>query len=268
MKYQRSFLKWAGSKYQLLNTILDKLPNGKRLLEPFAGSGVVFFNADYPRYLLNDINTDLISIYQQLKKYGQTFIDDSKQFFKPAYNCKSQYMKLREQFNTSIDCYERALLFIYLNRHCYNGLCRYNSSGIFNVPFGTYSKVQLNEELMQHFAKKLKKTTLHSQPYEKIFELAKPGDVIYCDPPYVSNHDSVAFKYFGQAFTFDDQQQLVELAKTKAEQGITTLISNHATDATEILYAGAKVVHPLSVYRSMNQDPTLRKTVSELLAEY
>ena len=267
MAYQRSFLKWAGSKYQLLAPILAHLPPGKRLLEPFAGSGVVFLNTNYPRYLLNDINADLIGIYQCLKQHGQSFIHDVKAFFTPENNTKERYLELRQRFNLSSDRYERALLFIYLNRHGFNGLCRYSRQG-FNVPFGRHYSTRFPEKAMMLFYQKLQKTVLHHKHYSDIFRLANPGDVIYCDPPYIVNHPSSAFHYFGIPFTLTDQQQLAALALEKQHQGVTVLISNHATNITKQLYQHAKTIHLLQAYRSMNRYPAERRMVEELLAVY
>lgn len=268
MIYKRSFLKWAGSKYQLLSDILAALPKGKRLLEPFVGSGVVFLNAEYPSYSVNDINTDLISVYQNLKKYGETFIEDVKYYFTEKNNHKDSYVTLRKQFNQSTDRYERAALFIYLNRHCFNGLCRYNSRGEFNVPFGRYKTVTFPENTLKIIKNKLRCTTIHCKPYNDFFALAKPGDVIYCDPPYVTNHESAAFKYFGAEFNFDDQQRLVVLATQKAKLGITTIISNNATTETMQLYQASRCLKEVTVFRSMNCQVDQRRRVSELMAIY
>lgn len=268
MPYKRSFLKWAGSKYQLLAAILAQMPTGKRLIEPFVGSGVIFLNSNYPDYLLNDINTDLISVYQCLKKKGDAFIKKAQDYFIPENNNKSRYYTLREEFNTSDDQQIRAKLFIYLNRHSFNGLCRYNQRGEFNVPFGRYQMVHFPSETLQTFSQKLKRATLKSLPFDKVFKLATSGDVIYCDPPYISNHSSLAFKYFGEDFTLDDQKQLVSLAKTYQSLGVTTLISNNLTQETLALYSSAKKIYQFEAFRSMNCDPNERRHVTELLAIY
>ena len=79
----RSFLKWAGSKYNCLHEILAALPPGRRLIEPFVGSGAVFMNANYSSYLLAESNLDLINIFSNLQLQGETFIDFCQQFFSP-----------------------------------------------------------------------------------------------------------------------------------------------------------------------------------------
>ncbi|MGN6890686.1 DNA adenine methylase, partial [Neisseria sp. P0014.S004] len=91
---------------------------------------------DFEHYLLNDINADLIGLFRILKEEKSGFIDYTRSFFTSENNSDSRFYELREQFNFSQDLHERSALFIYLNRHAFNGLCRYNSKGAFNVPFG------------------------------------------------------------------------------------------------------------------------------------
>ena len=129
----RPFLKWAGNKYRIVERVKACLPTGKRLIEPFVGSGAVFLNTGYPRYLLADSNKDLIDLYQHLKKDGPTFIEECRRLFRRANNTAEAYYRLRAEFNACTDTRRRAVLFVYLNRHGYNGLCRYNASG--RTPF-------------------------------------------------------------------------------------------------------------------------------------
>jgi len=122
--FRRPFLKWAGNKYQILSRIVQELPQGSRLIEPFAGSGAVFLNTDFDRYLINDINPDLIGLFETLKQRGEAFIDYAAGFFTPRYNGEKAYYRLRDRFNRTRDVSEKSALFLYLNRHGYNGLCR------------------------------------------------------------------------------------------------------------------------------------------------
>ena len=135
----KSFLKYAGSKAKSIPFLLQHLPTGKRLIEPFVGSGVVFLNTEYDEYILGDVNSDIINTFTWLKNTKHQFINDLREYFHPHNNTPDSFNLLRQQFNTlgAYD-YERALIFVYLNRHCFNGVCRYNSSGHFNVPFGKY----------------------------------------------------------------------------------------------------------------------------------
>lgn len=137
----RPFLKWPGGKFRLIDRIRDYLPKGQQLIEPFLGSAAVFLNTNYDHYLLNDKNWDVISLYRILQKEGHHFIEACRPMFSKKNNTDKRYYFLRKHFNQCQDLQERAALFLYLNRHGYNGLCRYNArKGEFNVPFGRYKK--------------------------------------------------------------------------------------------------------------------------------
>ncbi|MDK7224658.1 Dam family site-specific DNA-(adenine-N6)-methyltransferase, partial [Proteus mirabilis] len=140
MKKKRAFLKWAGGKYPLVDDIKRHLPQGNCLIEPFMGAGSVFLNTEYDSYILADINSDLIHLYNTVKLYPEKFMKDAQLLFTPQMNNAEEFYQLRQDFNQSTDPYQRSVLFLYLNRHCYNGLCRYNSKGEYNVPFGRYKK--------------------------------------------------------------------------------------------------------------------------------
>ena len=155
----RPFLKWAGNKYRIVDRIKSALPKGERLVEPFVGSGALFMNTDYAEYLLADVNADLISLFQIVQEQGEPFIDYCQTFFTPEKNDKEQYYKYRDLFNTTTDLIEKGALFLYLNKHGFNGLCRYNQSGGFNVPFGTYVKPYFPRKEMCFFYQKAKNVT-------------------------------------------------------------------------------------------------------------
>ena len=168
-KKTRAFLKWAGGKYSLTEQIHALLPDAERLMEPFVGAGSVFLNSDFEYYYLNDINPDLIRLYKNLKRKPQQYIHDARRFFDRKNNLDTAYYALREEFNQSSDEYHRSLLFLYLNRHGYNGLCRYNRSGGFNVPFGRYVKPYFPEYELEVFAQKAKKATFTCMPFSHMF---------------------------------------------------------------------------------------------------
>lgn len=155
----KPFLKWAGNKYQIVKRIRSILPNGRRLVEPFVGSGAVFLNTDYPDYLLTDANGDLINLYLQLQVEKGGFVDYCRQFFVPDHNQKDAFYHFRTEFNTMSDTRYKSALFVYLNKHCFNGLCRYNSKGQFNVPFGRYKKPYFPVEEMLSFCEKAQTAT-------------------------------------------------------------------------------------------------------------
>lgn len=268
-KKNRAFLKWAGGKYSLVEHINAKLPQANKLIEPFVGAGSVFLNTDYKRYLLNDINPDLINLYNLLKAQPDALVHDSQRFFAAQYNQETAYYALREEFNHTEDPYYRAVLFVYLNRHGYNGLCRYSLGGRFNVPFGRYKKPYFPAHEMFVFAEKAQRATFTCLPFEKIFSRARKGNVIYCDPPYAPISKTAAFtSYAARGFGMDAQTKLASLAqRTSTKRGIPVLISNHDLPAIRQLYKGA-AISSLSVKRSISQKGDLRKPAAEVLAYF
>ncbi|RXJ73450.1 DNA adenine methylase [Veronia nyctiphanis] len=267
MKKQRAFLKWAGGKYSLVEDIRKHLPDAKKLIEPFVGAGSVFLNTDFEQYRLADINPDLINLYNLLREQPQGLIADSKTMFTPEYNRKEAYLSVRAQFNQTTDPYLRSIYFLYLNRHGFNGLCRYNKKGGFNVPFGSYKKPYFPEAEMEFFAEKAKRATFVCEGYQQSFSHARRGSVIYCDPPYAPLSTTANFTtYSSGGFTLDDQALLAEHAEKAAmSRDIPVLISNHDTPHTRRLYRGAKL-SVVKVKRTISRNGNGRNKVNELLA--
>ena len=264
----RAFLKWAGGKYNLVDAISLHLQDATQLVEPFVGAGSVFLNTQYSHYKLNDINADLINLYKLLQSDHGRFITDARSLFTSQTNQRDSYISLRQQFNQSSDEYERALLFLYLNRHGYNGLCRYNLSGKFNVPFGSYKKPYFPEAELHYFAEKSQFAEFSCTGYQQIMQQATAGSVIYCDPPYVPLSKTASFtSYARQGFDLDDQAQLANLAEQAQQRGVTVVISNHDTTWTRKIYQQAEL-HSLQVNRSISQNGAGRGKVAELFAVY
>lgn len=262
----RPFLKWAGGKYRCIEHLLASLPPAKRLIEPFAGSGVVFLNTHYTRYLLADSNQDLTSLFKLVKQEGSQFTEQCRALFIPENNQAERYYELRAEFNHCTDQTRRACLFLYLNRHGYNGLCRYNLKGGYNVPFGRYKKPYFPAQEMRHFHEKSQCVQIKTNDFRDTFRSAEPGDVIYCDPPYAPRDQRSNFSaYTRLKFGEREQIHLAELAREQAKQGVVTLISNHDTPFTRYHYQGAQII-PLSVTRSISCNSERRSAVGELLA--
>jgi len=264
----RPFLKWAGNKYTLLAQIIPELSPGRRLLEPFLGSGAVFLNTNYPNYVLSELNPDLTALYSLLKQEGLAFIRDCKKLFTPSNNNADRYYQLRDRFNRSKQARTRALLFVYLNRHGYNGLCRYNSSGKFNVPFGRYEQVLFPEQRMLEFHQKAQRAEFICQDFADTLAMAKRGDVVYCDPPYIPLSASAAFTaYAGNRFDESCQQVLADKALALQAKGVDVIISNHDTPLARKLYQEADIISfPARRFISCNAEN--RVPVQELLAIY
>lgn len=267
MKKQRAFLKWAGGKYGLVEDIQRHLPPARKLVEPFVGAGSVFLNTDYDQYLLADINPDLINLYNLLKARPQEYISEAKRWFVAENNRKEVYLSVRAEFNNTDDVMYRSLAFLYMNRFGFNGLCRYNKKGGFNVPFGSYKKPYFPEAELEFFAEKAKKATFVCEGYPETFRRARKGSVVYCDPPYAPLSTTANFtSYAGNGFTLDDQAALADIAeRTATERGIPVLISNHDTTLTRRLYHGADL-SVVKVKRTISRNGSGRNKVDELLA--
>jgi DNA adenine methylase len=265
----RPFLKWAGNKFRIIERIAERLPAGRRLVEPFVGSGALFLNTDYEEYLLSDANRDLFELYTRLRDDGEAFIENARHYFSDEYNNEESFYALREEFNAASHNETRAILFLYLNRHGYNGLCRYNAKGGFNVPFGRYLRPYFPEKEMRAFHHKAQRAEFKCDSFEKTMKEAREGDVIYCDPPYVPLSVSANFtSYSAGGFSMAQQQLLAELARDNARRGIPVLISNHSTTLTRRLYteAGGQCSATFAVKRNISCNSLQRDDASELLA--
>jgi DNA adenine methylase len=266
---QRPFLKWAGNKYRCLDEILPRLHQGKRLIEPFAGSGAIFLNTTYDAHLLNDQNPELINLFHFLKHEGEDFIQDCRQWFQPQYNLKSRYNELRQYFNQSTNRRERAILFLYLNRHAFNGLCRFNLQGKFNVPFGAYVKPYFPLNEMRYFHQKSQNCSFTNHDFIDTFQIIEAGDIIYCDPPYHPLTQTASFtSYTKQQFLQEAQLKLLEESLKAREKGADIFISNHDTPFTRALYREACQIFSFNVTRTISSKGDKRKPVPELLAYF
>lgn len=266
MLRQKPFLKWAGNKFRCIAEIQASLPKATRCIEPFSGSAAVFLNTHYEHYILAELNPDLIGVYQQLQDNGLDFIAYCKTFFSEQSNNAEHYYQTRQIFNALPYGPERAAHFVYLNRHGYNGLCRYNKKNIFNVPFGRYRKPYFPEQEMQAFYAKSQVAEFLIADFEQSFSKARPGDLIYCDPPYVPLSKSASFQnYFGSGFSLSDQKRLTHCAENARSKGCTVVISNHDLDITRDFYKNA-LIRSFEVKRSISCLGQTRRSARELVA--
>lgn len=267
----RPFLKWPGGKYRLVSTLKSYLGNESCLVEPFVGAGALFLNTQHSRVIVNDVNTDLINLFRQLQNNSLNLTKEAKKLFVTKNNQAKIYYRFRERFNDSQDLWERALLFLFLNRHGYNGLCRYNAKGFYNVPFGAYKRPYFPEYEMQVFSKRAQHVTFHCQDYTDLLNqlLQSPRlekMTIYCDPPYAPLTETANFTgYAAKRFTLEDQKRLAQLAKALAKKGAKVLISNHDTPFTREIYRGARC-QEIEVSRTISCKTDTRHKVSEIIA--
>ena len=264
----KPFLKWAGGKFRILEAVLAELPQGTRFVEPFAGSAALYLNAPFQRALVADSNRDLMALYRALQQEGPNFIEYCRAVFCEENNRKERFYELRERFNLSTEGRERAALLLYLNRHAYNGLVRYNAKGGYNVPFGRHKRPYFPfAELSAFHARTLEAATRFvAADFRAVFAKLKSGDVVYCDPPYVPLSATANFTaYAGTVFGLEEQRTLAVQARKAAKRGIPVLLSNHDTAFTRELYAGARITR-FAVRRFISCDGSGRSAAPELLA--
>ena len=264
----KPFLKWAGGKHKIIDRVLSVLPQADKLVEPFVGSGAVFLGANFKNYLLADTNRDLIDLFREVQKSGDNFIDHAVRLFCPENNSKEAFYRLRDEFNQCLDIPRRAALFVYLNRHCFNGLCRYNSKGKFNVPFGRYTKPTFPLEEVRNFHTKSQRAEFVLSDFRSTMQGVSGSAVVYCDPPYAPLSLTSNFSAYTQAgFGVNDQHDLALEAKALQLRGIPVIISNHDTVFTRAIYSQA-VVTGFDVQRFISRDAGNRAKAAELLAVF
>lgn len=272
MSTQSTILRWAGSKSRMMAELKKHLPAGKRLIEPFAGSCSVMMNTDYEQYLIADVNADLINMYQVIQENSEYFIEELKYFFE-NYNDEISYYRERNKFNLPHSAlFERALTFLYLNRHCFNGLCRYNKKGEFNTPYGKLKNPYFPEVEIRAFAEKAKRATFISASFEETLQMAKSGDVVYCDPPYLpasvssvgSNHSQEFTAYTKDGFDYDQHSQLAAELRRLSYSGCFCVASNNDNQPVRSLYSDFDL-QPLTVRRSCGGAGSSRKSADELI---
>jgi DNA adenine methylase len=257
-----TILKWAGNKTDVMPELKKHLPAGDRLVEPFAGSCAVMMATDYSHYLVADINADLINLYQKVAQYTEELIACALIFFSGDNNAESYYQnRLRFNTDSTLTALERAALFLYLNRHCYRGLCRYNLSGQFNVPFGNYKKPYFPHAEILTFAEKALRATFICASYDETLAMLQAGDVVYCDPPY----DGTFTAYHTAGFNEDDQYHLASILERRSSEGHPVVVSNSDTSLTRSLYRNF-IMHGITTKRSMGVDAGERKSAEEIIA--
>lgn len=268
----KPFLKWAGGKYKIIEELKRKFPKkANRFFEPFLGAGSVALNVDYPEYIVNDTNDALVSVWRHLKNEGVDFINACEELFVPKNNKREVFDKLKAEFNTTKDKFRKAILFIYLNRHCFNGLCRYNGSGEYNVPFGKYDVPYFPRKELEKCLPKIANFRIHGKDFREILDMVGKDDLAYCDPPYMPLSESANFdSYSVGGFTLKDQMDLAELAMKAAKRGAIVVVSNHYNWYAQQIYSkmyGAKT-SSLDVSRTISSKTEERNSIKEILAVF
>lgn len=263
----RPFLKWAGGKGQLLPELLARVPTvfGK-YYEPFLGGGALFFalysDGRVDEVHLSDANTKLMDTYRAVRDEVEAVIAEL-----PAFtNDRELYYRVRSWHHGDLAPARRAARFIYLNKTCYNGLYRENQRGEFNVPFGRYRRPKIcDADNLRAAAVALRHADLRCRDFDKILDLARPGDFVYFDPPYHPLSATSSFtSYREEGFGPDEQRRLARAFQQLDRGGVNVMLSNSDTPLIRELF-GDYVVEKVEAARSINSKAERRGKISELI---
>lgn len=263
-------VKWVGGKRQLLSEISPLMPKRMTLYcEPFLGGGAVLFSRQPSKAIVNDINRDLISVYEVIRDEPELLIQSLKRHKNTA-----EYFYLIRDLDRDKEAYqklpkvEKASRLIFLNKTCFNGLFRVNSSGEFNSPFGHYKNPNIvNEPVLRAVSKYFNSNDVqfYSEDFAKTLARVPRGAFVYLDPPYDPISDTSNFTGYNQG-KFDRQEQirLKQCCDELTSRGVKFLLSNSATSFILELYESYKI-KTVRAKRAINSDASKRGAVEEVL---
>lgn len=265
------FLKWVGGKRQLMPAIVKVLPKNIKSLqyiEPFIGGGAVLFHLQPQNAIINDLNSELINVYQVIKNNLDELIIDLKIHKNEAdYFYKIREIDRNESFS-NLSSVHRASRIIFLNKTCFNGLYRVNSAGEFNAPFGRYKNPNIvNEPTLKAVNKYLNNNNIiiKNGDYSEVLKLADTNSFVYLDPPYHPISASSNFTGYVQGgWNQKDQIKLKEACDELNRKEIKFLLSNSAAPFIHNLYKDYNII-PVKANRAINSNGANRGEVDELL---
>jgi DNA adenine methylase len=215
-------LRWAGSKRKLLPALIPRIPDDfGRYVEPFSGSACLFFAIRPKNAVLSDLNQDLVHAYQTVRDHPLLTWRSLTSMSRDEEN----YYVVRALDSTSLPDIERAARFIYLNRHCFNGVYRTNRAGKFNVPFGDRLGAIPSLTHFRRCAAALRHAELISGDFEKVVSKVKTGDFVYLDPPYAKNENRQRGEYGYSSFSVIDLDRLSTALQGIDDKKATFLLS-------------------------------------------
>jgi len=290
----RPVLKWAGGKRQLLDELYARFPaEFDRYHEPFLGGGAVFFDREPEEATINDTNPRLVNFYRQVRDRPEALVDRLRTFRDPEVDpdpalpyadrtergdeVDAYYYQQRARFNrraydddwagTDEQLLTEAALLLYLNRTCYNGLYRENADGGFNVPIGRYSDPDwVQAERVRDASQVLESANIRNEDFTSVLGAASPGDLVYCDPPYVPMSATADFaEYSAAGFDRSDQERLLAVARELDERGVWVVCSNSGVTYDRYVAAGFHVDRE-GATRAINSDAGARGEVDEIIA--
>jgi DNA adenine methylase len=260
-------VKWAGGKRQLLSEIMQNLPKHfNRYFEPFIGGGALFFSLQPEQGYISDINEELVNLYKVIQSDVQVLIHE----LASHENTEDYFFSIRNIDRTleyeQWTAVQKASRFIFLNRTCFNGLYRVNSRGEFNVPYGRYKNPQLvNAENLVNCAELLKQTVIAHADFTAIEAIAKKGDFVYFDPPYMPLTATASFtSYTKEGFDSEMQVKLKALCDALDKKGVHFLLSNSDVPFIRELYEDY-TVKTVFASRAINASGSGRGKITEVL---
>lgn len=269
------FVKWAGGKRQLLDKISERLPQTyNNYFEPFIGGGAVLFELQPERAVINDINASLINAYRIIANNPNEFIEKvHKLDSNIGENGKEYYYSLREHYNDKLmkEEYdvELASLFVFLNKHCFNGLYRVNGKGLFNVPYNNSKKESIDEGAIFNVSEYLKKVTVLHGDFEAACREAKEGDFVFFDSPYAPLNPTSFESYTKEGFDVESHERLAKLFDELTKKGCYCMLTNHNTEFINKLYSNKGYrMDVVSVKRMINSDASKRTGEEIIICNY
>ncbi|WP_032121107.1 DNA adenine methylase [Clostridium amazonitimonense] len=273
MKYNKlvtPVVKWVGGKRQLLPEIRKFIPSRiTTYYEPFIGGGAVLFDIQPKKAVINDVNCELVNLYEVIKDYPDELIEDLKKH----KNEEDYFYQLREldrveENYSKLSNIEKASRIHYLNKTCYNGLFRVNRAGQFNSPFGRYKDPNIvNEITIRAVSKYLNEANIKFLccDFEESLKGIKKGAFVYFDPPYDPVSDSSSFTGYAKGgFNRSEQIRLKQLCDNLNSKGIKFLLSNSSTEFIMDLYRDYNI-EIIQAKRAINSKADERGEVDEVL---
>lgn len=263
----RPFLKWVGGKSRMLGELKSRLPvKFNRYYESFCGGAALFFSIAPEQATLSDANEELILTYKVVRDQ----VDELIESLRGRKNNRRDFYKVRALDRRgdfwTYPPVERASRYIFLNKTCFNGLCRVNSDGQFNVPYGMYKNPKiLDEENLRACSDLLKGKELTVGSFSKTLSECKKGDLVYLDPPYIPLSLTSSFvSYSADGFDFSMQVALRDRCRELDKQGVMFMLTNSDTPLTRDLYKEFEVESVASP-RSISADGGKRKAVQDVI---
>lgn len=265
--YTKPVLKWAGGKTQMLGEIIPRMPASyNKYIEPFFGSGALYFAVSPETAIVADSNHDLINLYTEITKD----VDGLIELLSAYKNEKEEFYRVRALEPSELSPLEQAARTVYLNKTCFNGLYRVNKKGQFNTPYGHNKRTVFCDETEIRKAAKLLKTAqiMCADYHEVMMEYAKEGDFVFLDPPYVPISEYSDFKrYTKEQFGEEEQRRLAEDVKTLHKRGCYVMLTNSNHPLVHELYADYKM-EIFETKRMINKDGNKRTGEDIIVTTY